>query len=103
VAAHMLTFRPPSRILLQTEISRLAAHCPGLAGDPCMRFVSAQENLVLMSLSGVFVSARKIPFPGNGDWFAETQFEISFNCREGPDQLKSVGSLRQGYSPALLG
>ena len=36
-------------------------------GDPCMRFVSTEENLVLTLLSWVFVSARKIPFPGNGD------------------------------------
>ena len=41
-----------------------------------MRLGSAEENLVLTSLSGAFVSARKIPFPGNRDWVRRDSVSI---------------------------
>ena len=41
---------------------------PRFRGDLRKRLVSGEESLVLRSLSGGFVSARKIPFPGNGEW-----------------------------------
>ena len=40
---------------------------PRFGGDLRKRIVSAEENLVLMSLLWVFVSTCKILFPGNGD------------------------------------
>ena len=58
--------------------------------DPRMRFVSTEENLVLMSLSGAFVSARKRPFPGNGGWVR----------RDSVRNLESIG--RKAQHPVLL-
>ena len=53
-------------------------------GDPCMRFVSTEENLVLTLLSWVFVSARKIPFPGNGDGVRRDLVHSGINRQKGP-------------------
>ena len=65
-----------------TDISRLLANCPELVGVLCVRFVSAGDHLNLKRSSGAFVSARKIPFPGNGDVFAETRFECGSLSRK---------------------
>jgi hypothetical protein len=50
-----------------------------------MRFVSAEENLVFTSLSGVFVSARKIPFPVSAQPVDATQ---ALNLSAGVSNVK---------------
>lgn len=59
--------------LRATTHSRANRDFPGLCtlarigGVLGARFVSAEDHLILRRRSGAFVSARKIPFPGNGD------------------------------------
>ena len=68
-------------------------HCelPRISGLPCVRAVSAEGIRILGGFSGAFVSAGKIPFPGNGDWGSQ-RLGSSLMGREHPnaggDQLR---------------
>jgi len=63
-----LRLRPPPRSLAQTEISPFIANSAELAGFRVRASSLPRAIPNLSRLSGAFVSAGKIPFPGNGDW-----------------------------------
>ena len=79
--------RPPPRTLSNLGISRFAPKGPELAGCVGGAVVSAETNSGVEEDFGRVVSGLEIPFPGNGDAQAETQFE----CMATPSRAQASG------------
>ena len=93
----------PPRSLAQTEISPFIANSAELAGFRVRASSLPRAIPNLSRLSGAFVSAGKIPFPGNGDWGSQRRGSKSeINEQEG-QIVEGIDRAQATLFPDLIG